>query len=123
MQRCFCPPQPPPHHDDSEHVMEDMDCISPDYLPAIKCYVLTADPSPEEIEQYVGKLEAPSKSEPRLNEKQFRRSLDELDTHCNTIRGGHQQRQSSHQPIRISPISMNNAGEDGPPHRYSNLVV
>jgi len=45
----------------------------------VKC-VLAADPSPEEFEQYAGALEAQSMSEPRINEEQFRRALDELDT-------------------------------------------
>lgn len=45
---------------------------------------LAADPSPEEFEQYAGALEAQAMSEPRINEEQFRRALDELGTDSDT---------------------------------------
>lgn len=51
----------------------------------VEC-VLAADPSPEEFEQYAGALEAQSMSEPRINEEQFRRALDELETDYNSRR-------------------------------------
>lgn len=41
--------------------------------------VLAADPSDGEFEQYAGALEAQAMSEPRINEKQFRRALDALE--------------------------------------------
>lgn len=52
----------------------------------VEC-VLAADPDPGELEQYAGALEAQSMAEPRINEEQFRRALDELDTDCDSSGG------------------------------------
>jgi uncharacterized Zn finger protein len=41
--------------------------------------VLAANPSDGEFEQYAGALEAQAMSEPRINEEQFRRTLDTLE--------------------------------------------
>jgi uncharacterized Zn finger protein len=52
----------------------------------IEC-VLETDPSHEEVEQYAGILEAQATSEPRINEEQFRRALDELEANRDCPRG------------------------------------
>jgi len=41
--------------------------------------VLATDPSPEEFDTYAGVLEARATAEPRINDEQFRRALDELE--------------------------------------------
>ncbi|MFB6309099.1 MAG: SWIM zinc finger domain-containing protein [Haloarculaceae archaeon] len=41
--------------------------------------VLAAEPSDSELERYAGALEEQAMAEPRINEEQFRRALDELE--------------------------------------------
>ncbi|ESS03135.1 MAG: hypothetical protein A07HR67_02647 [uncultured archaeon A07HR67] len=52
----------------------------------VEC-VLETDPSHEEIKQYAGILEAQVTSEPRINEVQFRRALNELGANRDCPRG------------------------------------